>query len=222
MKKKGIVILLVLMLMVMIGCKAESQPQDEAPQATESNEVEQSAPIESDAPAEQSEKVEPMAVTLPKVSQEELVNYFQMIYDMCQSTSSTDPYYDDDFMQELELSQLNIFFDVDPVFEKPADLDAQYLAWREAQQTEMPAPESEAPSNNPQTQPITNNQPQPVSNQTGPGGATIVHDPSSDYVSGNGSLDTGGQRADFSQVKTAEEWGYKPSDPNDIIYGGGN
>lgn len=218
MKKKGILILLVLMLVVMVGCKAEAQPQDEAPQATESNEVEPTAPIESDEPAEPSEKVEPMTA-LVEVTQEDLTGYFETAYSVGQLYA--DLGYDGDSLIKQELEVLSSFVE-DGTAKWPDDVYDQYREWREAnnsQQAETPAPEAEAPASNPQTQPSTNNQPQPVSNQTGPGGATIVHDPSSDYSSPSGSLANGGERAP-DEVITSEDMGYAPIDPSKIIYGG--
>lgn len=169
MKKIVLAIVLALaLLLVVIGCKAQGEHQADEPEETVK--VEETQPAETPEPEETTSPVEPMAMTLRKPTQTELFDYFQIAYESGQSI--TDLGFDDDYILEWELKELHIFFDIDPEFEKPAALDAQYLAWREANHPKEPA--TEAPSSNTQTKPIQ--QPQgsggtqqtsPVANQQG-------------------------------------------------------
>ena len=152
MKKQGILVLLVLLFIVaVIGYTAKSQPQDEASQATGSNQAEQSAPIESDEPAEPSGKVgeaQPMAART-NLTQEELIRYFEAAYNAGQVYA--DLGYDEDSLIEQELKELSYFVE-DGTAKWPDDVNDQYLAWREANHPKKPA--TETPASNPQTKPV--------------------------------------------------------------------
>lgn len=121
MKKKGILILLVLMLMVvMIGCKAEGQPQDEAPQATESNEVEPTAKVGEAQPMSANETREP--------TQEELFEFFENAYNGGKEYLEIGLTGDD--LIGMEVCNLYIIFMGNPDIKQPANIEAQYREWR--------------------------------------------------------------------------------------------
>lgn len=151
-------------MVVMIGCKAEGQPQDEAPQATESNEVEPTAKVGEAQPMSANETREP--------TQEELFEFFENAYNGGKEYLEIGLTGDD--LIGMEVCNLYIIFMGNPDIKQPANIEAQYREWRlvnhpddEAPKSEQP-PESTAPSKPSVNVPSGNTGAQSVSNTPSP------------------------------------------------------
>lgn len=126
-----------MLLVCLFACSSQAD-EPPAPSAAQTQPVETPTPTETPEPEETSPQVEPMSVTKRLPTQDELLGMFQTAYDMGQMYKD---FGDDDFVLAQELDELHFFFEVDSEFNKPADLDEQYKAWRPGgnNQTQAPA-----------------------------------------------------------------------------------
>ena len=163
------------LLLVVIGCKAQGEHQADVP-PEETVKVEETQPVatpEPEATNEPVNQVEQMSVntqqetdTLRLATEEELLKMFQLSYEFGQIFASTG-YSDEDVLEE-ELFRLNSFIENPDDFRVPDDVEVQYIKWRVLNHSQEPEV-TEAPASNPQTD---NNQAEPVNTQTGGSGGT--------------------------------------------------
>ena len=125
------------LLLAVIGCKAQGEHQADVP-PEETAHVEETQPVATPEPEESNEpanQVEQMSVnsqqevdTRRLATEEELLKMFQLSYEFGQIFANTG-YSDEDVLTE-ELFRLNGFIESPNDFRVPDDVEVQYIKWR--------------------------------------------------------------------------------------------
>ena len=161
------------LLLVVIGCKAQGEHQADVP-PEETAHVEETQPVatpEPEATNEPVNQVEQMSVnsqqevdTRRLATEEELLKIFQLSYEFGQIFANTG-YSDEDVLTE-ELFRLNGFIESPDDFRVPDDVEVQYIKWRVLNHSQEPEV-TEAPASNTQQVPNTTTTTTTTTTQTG-------------------------------------------------------
>ena len=190
--------LALVLLLAVIGCKAQGEHQADVP-PEETAQLEETQPVATPEPEESNEpvnQVEQMSVnsqqevdTRRLATEEELLKMFQLSYEFGQIFASTG-YSDEDVLTE-ELFRLNGFIESPNDFRVPDDVEVQYIKWRVLNHSQEPEV-TEAPASNTQQVPNTTTTTTTTTAQTG-STASTGDDGTAQLTSGDLAVDvTGG------------------------------
>ena len=186
------------LLLVVIGCKAQGEHQADVP-PEETAQLEETQPVATPEPEESNEpvnQVEQMSVnsqqevdTRRLATEEELLKIFQLSYEFGQIFANTG-YSDEDVLTE-ELFRLNGFIESPNDFRVPDDVEVQYIKWRVLNHSQEPEV-TEAPASNTQQVPNTTTTTTTTTTQAGTPAST-GDDGTAQLTSGDLAVDvTGG------------------------------